>query len=356
MYPLIDRERFEVDVAYVLPWKDNYHQPLEKAGATVTCLGSRRPGDPRWVARLAGLLAKGRYDLVHTHAPVPAIAARLLSLGFSECALVHTEHNMWDRYRAPTRLANSLTYGRNSGVIAVSDCVRETINPWPAWRKPTVETVHHGTVLESVRAFTPEEVRGRRDALGLSADRFLIGNVGNFTAKKDHRSLLQALDGDGPVADAHLVLIGLGPLQDELEQLTVDLGIADRVTFLGSRDDVFELLPLLDLFAVSSQFEGFPIALVEAMATGLPCVATAVGGIPEIIDDGTTGLLVPAGDPAALRAAIERMITTPNLTASCGSAAREAAERLDLRNAVSALQEIYAAALGRSGAAYSLSS
>jgi glycosyltransferase involved in cell wall biosynthesis len=170
MFPLVDRDRFEVEVAYVLPWKDAYHGALEDAGATVWCLGSSRPGDPRWVPALRHLIRRRSYDVVHTHAPVPAIAARLLSWGPSAPALVHTEHNMWDRYRHPTRLLNSATYHRNAAAVAVSDCVAGTIHPLWTGRAPEVRTVHHGTVLGSVRAYDHDERRARRVELGLPAD------------------------------------------------------------------------------------------------------------------------------------------------------------------------------------------
>jgi glycosyltransferase involved in cell wall biosynthesis len=343
MYPLMDREAFEVDVAYVLPWKDNYHRPLAELGAGVHCVGQPAgTADPRWVARLGRLVARGDYDLIHTHAPVPAVAARLVSLRPGGPAIIHTEHNMWERYRTPTRLLNSLTYWRNAGVIAVSGVVEDSIRPWPGGRgRVPVRTVHHGTVLDSIRSFDVAERLERRSAEGLPTDRFLIGNVGNFTRKKDHRNLLRAMAGDGPVSRAHLVLIGLGPLEQELRDAVAELGLDGRVTFLGSRGDVFELLPLLDLFCLSSEFEGFPIALVEAMATGLPCVATAVGGIPEIVTDGESGLLVPPRDPEALRRAIERVMADPDGAGALATRAREEAARLDLRHAVGQLQELY---------------
>lgn len=340
MYPLVDHDRFTVDVAYVLPWKHDYHQGLEDAGASVFCLGSDRGArDPRWLLRLQQLLRRRRYDVVHTHAPVPAVAARLLGVGGP--AVVHTEHNMWDRYRLPTRLANSLTYRRNGAVVAVSDVVADSIRPRPPVPRARIRTIHHGTVLGSVRSYDDSERLERRRRNGLPVDRFLIGNVGNFTAKKDHRNLIEAMARPGHVEAAHLVLIGLGPLEATLRAAADDLGIADRVTFLGSRSDVFELLPLLDLFCLSSEFEGFPIALVEAMASGLPCVATAVGGIPEIIVDGDSGLLVPSRDAAALADAIGRAMDDPDLRAALGDEAKKTAEGLDLRNAVDELQSIY---------------
>ncbi len=259
--------------------------------------------------------------------------------------LIHTEHNMWDRYRTPTRLANALTYHRNSAVIAVSKTVAESVRPVPFRPSPEVSTIHHGTVLSSVRSWSDDERSRRRLDLGLPRSAFLVANVGNFTAKKNHLNLLRAMASNGAVGTAHLGLIGLGPLEGELRQACRDLGIDNRVTFLGSRDDVFDLLPLFDLFAVSSRFEGFPIALVEALATGLPCVATAVGGIPEIIEDERNGLLVPSDDPDALGRAISRMIDEPELAKRCATEGQESAEGLDLRQAVEAKEALYHRAL-----------
>lgn len=349
MYGYVDRDDYHVDIAYVLPWKNNYRKALEDQGARVFCLGSSRSGDPRWMYRLNRLLRAEQYELLHTHAPLPSVAARTTPFLPHRPAIVHTEHNMWERYRWPTKMVNAATYHLNREVVAVSDSVAATIRPPRRFQQPPVTTIHHGTVLNSICSWNETERRQRRAALGLPEEAFLIGNVGNMTAKKDHRNLLQAIAADSAIADAHLVLVGLGPLEEELKAAALELGVAKRTTFLGSRDDVFEILPLFDLFCVSSQFEGFPIALVEAMATGLPCVATSVGGIPEIIDDGESGLLVPAGDSPALRRAIERLMNDPWLAQRCGDGGRVAAEKLDLRHAVRALETLYARALDSGG-------
>ena len=260
-------------------------------------------------------------------------------------AIIHTEHNVWPRYRLPTRVLNSLTYGRNDAVVAVSNVVAESIRPWPTGAG-SVQTIHHGTVPGSVKSFESAERSRRRQLEGLPDDTFLIGTVGNFTPKKDHQNLLRALAGDTSIQHAHLALVGLGPLQEELKRLTIELGISDRVTFLGSRADVFELLPLFDLFCLSSEFEGFPIALVEAMATGLMCVATSVGGIPEVVRDEVNGLLVPPRDPVSLRTAIERGIASPSFRERLGHQAAVTASGLDLATAVGELEVVYERAVG----------
>jgi glycosyltransferase involved in cell wall biosynthesis len=146
-----------------------------------------------------------------------------------------------------------------------------------------------------------------------------------------------------------LVLVGLGPLEAELKALAAGLGVADRVLFPGSRDDVYRLLPALDVFALSSRFEGLPIALLEAMATGVAPVATTVGGIPEVITDGQNGLLVDPGDPSALAAALGRVLGDDELRAHLGAAAAVRAGDFDLVNAVRRAEDVYRAAVAHPG-------
>jgi glycosyltransferase involved in cell wall biosynthesis len=350
MAPLVDPDRYRVEVAYVLPWKDAYHRDLEALGVPVHCLRGGHPADLRWVARLRRLVHRGSFDVIHTHAPVPAIAGRLLA---GPAALVHTEHNVWSRYRWPTRTSNAVTFPRNRSVIAVSSSVAGSMSSPLLRRRPPIEVIHHGTVLSSVRTVEPAARRARRVALGLPADGTVLGTVGNFTPKKDHRNILRALArlDAGPAGSApHLVLIGSGPLEEELRRVVADEGLSGRVSFLGTRSDVFELLPLFDAFVLGSRFEGFPIALVEAMATGLPCVATAVGGIPEIVQDGSNGRLVLPGDPEALADALRQVLDDPAAASRLGAAARASAQRLDLRHAVARTLDLYDAAVaaGRS--------
>ncbi len=141
----LQRNGVDVEVAYVLPFKDAFVPDLQARGVPVHCLGTRRLSDLRWLARLRALLTAGRYDIVHTHAPAVAAGARLVAPRSS--VLVHTEHNVWDRYRLPTRWANLVTFPRNRAVIAVSHGVEASIHRprWvPARRWPPVEVVIHG--------------------------------------------------------------------------------------------------------------------------------------------------------------------------------------------------------------------
>lgn len=338
---LADRSRVHLEVAYLLPWKDAFVPDLEALGTPVHCLDGPRAASLGWVRRLRALVREREIDLVHTHMPLPAAFARVALPG-RRPAFVHTEHNMWGRYRPPTRWANAATYRRNARAIAVSDGVAASIRS-----SVPVDVVVHGTDARLV-------VRGAaaRDAaraeLGVPGDALVVGTVGNFTAKKDQATLLRAVaalpEGGREVV---LVLVGLGPLEDELRALAVELGIAGRVLFPGSRDDVFALLPAFDAFVLSSRFEGLPIALLEAMATGVAPVATRVGGIPEVITDGVDGLLVGPGEPYALAGALDRLLGDDALRGRLGESAQNRALAFDLANAVRRTEAIYAAALGR---------
>ena len=336
----LDRDQFELDVAYLLPWKDAFVDDVASTGAAVHCLDAPRAGSLRWLLRLRRLVRDREIDVVHTHMPLPAAFARLALPG-RRPAFVHTEHNMWGRYRWPTRWANAATYRRNAQAIAVSDGVAASIRS-----SVPVEVVVHGTD-PTLTVTGPDARAAARAALGLAADAAVVGTVGNFTAKKDQATLLRAVATLPAGTDrAVLVLVGLGPLEDELRTLATDLGITERVVFTGSRDDVFALLPAFDVFALSSRFEGLPIALLEAMASGVAPVATCVGGIPEVITDGRDGLLVAPGDAAALAAALAKLLGDDDLRAGIGAEAQVRAGDFDLVTAVRRTEDIYRRVLG----------
>lgn len=339
----IDRARFDVEVAYLLPWKDALVPELEGSGVRTTCLGAKRTTDPAWVRRLRRLLRSGDHDLIHTHSPVVAVAARMLAGG--RVPVVHTEHNVWERYRWATYAANAATYGRNAAVIAVSDGVARSIRTarWTrAVAAPPVETLHHGVDVDGVPR--GEDARAAaRVRLGIPPHAPVIGTVGNFNPKKDHAGLLAAVDilrrGQ---PDVVALLVGSGMLEDRLRAEAADRGLADHVRFLGSRDDVLELLPALDVFVLSSRYEGLPIALLEAMAAGVPAVATRVGGVPEAVEHGRQGLLVAPGDPDALATAVSKLLDDPQLRHEMARAATgHVRTRFSIGRAVRRIEEVY---------------
>ena len=342
----LDPARYRAEVAYVLPWKDALVPELRTNGIEVHCLRGGGANNGRWVLGLRRLLAERRYDLVHTHSPVAGAAARLLAP--RQTVLIHTEHNVWPRYRAPTYAANASTIGRNAAVVAVSRGVADSIHrpAWAPWAQlPPVEVLYHGIEEGDVER-GPEARAVARNLLGLTAGDLVVGCVASFTPKKDHRSLLAAFRKlREQRSGVKLVLVGAGPLEEELRLEAADLGSA--VQFLGTRNDVRRLLPAFDVLALTSVHEGLGLVLVEAMAAGIPCVATRTGGIVEVLTDGEQGLLVSPGDIEAIAAAMGRLLDDPALRAELGRRGVERAGDFGIGRAVQRMHDLYEEVLAR---------
>lgn len=337
---------WDIQAAYCLAYKNAMVAELEAARVTVHALGAPADRGIEWVGRLRRLLAREDFAIVHTHAPVPAAAVRLLVP--RRTLLVHTEHNMWTRYRTPTRIANALTFGRNDAVIAVSQGVARSIRPvnWPGRTSPRAEVLIHGVDLSKPRPTRSDRVEALR-RLGLPPEAQVVGTVGNLTPKKDHATMLQAFKRVADVLPAaRLVIIGTGPLADELEAKAAHLSIADKVLFTGMRNDVPQVLPAFDVFVLTSLFEGLSIALVEAFAAEVPAVATAVGGVPEVVRPGLDGYLVPPRDPQRTAAKLIAILRDPIERDRLGRSAREGSARFDITRAAGRTEQIYRELLG----------
>lgn len=334
-----------IHVAYLVPWKDHHVATLESLGATVHALDAPRELDPRWILRLRSLLGRERFDVVHTHSPVVAAAVRLAARTLRpRPALVYTEHNRWPRHARSTRLANRLTFGLDDAQLAVSDDVRSTI---PSGHRRRVETLIHGTDLDAVRGAITSRSAVRKE-LGLADDRVVVGIVANFRREKAYEVFLDAAAKAilrNPSLD--FVSVGQGPLEDEMRQRLADMtrdepAIAGRIQLLGYRDDAIRVMSGFDVFTLTSDHEGLPVSLMDALALGLPTVATAVGGIPQAIANDTHGLLVPARNSSALADAYVRIAEDADLRARFAGAASQRAPTFDITTATRRLEAIYA--------------
>ncbi len=289
-----------IQVAYLLPGKDQLVPELEAAGWETTCLGSGRVWDLRWAWRFRRQVRGGAIDVVHGHSPLVSSVARLVLATVPpgrRPASMYTEHNEWGRHRRLTRLLNRITIGREDRVLAVSSGVRESM---PAGLD--VEVLRHGIDVAAVAAHAADRDAVRAE-LGLEADHVVVGIVANVRREKRYDVLLDAAARVVARNDrVRFVAVGQGPLEDEVADQHRRLELGDRFQLLGYRTDATRVMSGFDLFTLTSDHEGLPVALMEAIALGLPVVATHVGGIAEALE-GSDAILVEPGDVDALAAA-----------------------------------------------------
>jgi glycosyltransferase involved in cell wall biosynthesis len=292
------------------------------AGIEVERVARAKPGiDPILIVRLARWLRRHQVELVHTHNRMALIygapAGRL-----ARARVVHTKHG--NNPKGGTRLlAGNLAARCVDAFVAVSEETAAFARKRREIDERKLLVIPNGIELGRFHPAPAARERVRRE-LGIADDAWVIGTVGRVAVEKNQALLLRAMAPLlGPTT--RLIVAGDGPLLPELTALAASLGVTPHAHLLGVRRDVPDLLNAFDVFALSSDTEGLPLVILEAMATGLPVLSTRVGGVPNVIDEGETGYLVPIGDEAALRDRAARLRADPALGRACGARARQAA-------------------------------
>ena len=334
-----DRERFDVMVASLRPL-DPAGRHLEDQGVRVFYLTHGKYSFAN-VGALATLVRRERIDLLHFHGYAAANFGRLAARRTGAPAVMH-EHAVLSVL--PHQFAMDWLLRHKTDVaVAVSEAVREFLVRGRAVPRGKTRVVWNGVSLDLFRGVDPAEVRRRRREFGFDDHQEIVGTITRLREEKGNRYFIEAVPRIlREISDARFLVVGDGPLRTELGALARRLGLADRLHFAGFRSDIPVVLGVLDVAVMASLTEGFPVALVEAMAAGKPIVATAVGGISEIIRHEGNGLLIPPADPAALAAAIVRTLGDRVLRARLGRAARERSQAFSIQRTVAALQAIYA--------------
>ncbi len=336
-----DRDRFDYTVAYFLPWKDQLVSEIEDLGIEVVLLGSERGLTPRSATRLRGFVKDRGIDLIHAHLPTMGVVARLSS----PVPVVYTEHNISSSYRPFTRNMNRATYSRNEAVIAVSQAVADSVASWPG---PPRDVIRNGVSV----SVSDDRIESVREELTVNAGTSLVVHVGNIRPGKGHGVLIEAAS-DLASRRSDFVVVSIGTEKnpgdlDRVRNTAAQRGLGDgRLRFLGRRPDALAFIAAADVFVNPSEVEGLPVAVLEAMALARPVVATAAGGVPTIVEDGETGLLVDIGDPLALAKGIERLLDDRILAGLLGERARQLVETdYGLEKMIRSTEDIYRRVLG----------
>ena len=307
--------------------------------------------DVRAFAALVGLVFSYRPDVVHTHTAKAGSLGRVAAWLYNltrprrrRCLVVHTFHgHVLHGYFSPSRSA--IVRGIERGLARLTDAVlvlsprlqQEIAVSYRVAPARKVHVVPLGLQLESLLSLERAEAPAAGDR------EVVFGYVGRLVPVKNLPMLLEAFSRvRARVPCARLVLVGDGELADSLRETAGRLGIADWVAFTGWRSDLREVYAGVDAVVLTSVNEGTPVAAIEAMAAGLPVVATAVGGVPDVITDGENGLLVPSGDVVGMAAAMERLAVDAAVRHRLGRSARRTVEgRYSASRLVSDVEGLY---------------
>lgn len=312
----------------------------EALGARVLCI-HKPPGlRPETIGRLESSLRDLGPDVVHTH-HIGALfytgpAARRARVPL----VVHTEHGRYLSARRRTRWIGRLAGRYAARFCCVSPTIAAEAEAFRIVPGRKIRVVPNGIDLERFRA--RDDAGPTRRSLGIPPGAPTIGTIGRLCEIKRQDLLIQAFRQVlAREADAHLVIVGDGPWMGRLRGVTAGLDLDDRVHFAGSQPDPERYLQAMDVFALSSESEGMPLTILEAWAAGVPVVATRVGGVPELVEDGRTGILLDFGDVGALARALGGLLGDRELTRRLRQAGRDRVESLSLGRMADAYHRHY---------------
>jgi glycosyltransferase involved in cell wall biosynthesis len=311
---------------------------IEQSGIPLLQMPSNRIYSPFQVYQLKAHFA--HFDIVHTHlfpAQLWSVTARPRAGG---PLLLTTEHNTENNRRKPwLRSMDTFMYSRFDHIVCNSEATRARLREWVPRIQTEMSVIPNGISMQRLAQAHPipkKELIGREDVP-------LLISVARLQPQKDHSTLLRALaKAERP---AHLLLVGEGELKASLAKLAADLGISERVHFLGRRSDVPDLLRSCDLFVHSTHSDGFCIAALEAMAAGLPVVATHVPGLADVIGD--AGVLVPSGDAGAFGRAISSLLDSAERRAALSRAALQRAQDFTIEATAASYIQLYQRLIAR---------
>ena len=336
----LDRDFYDVSIVSLSP--GSAVRKLQKAGFEVTVIDE--PDDVIATATLAAHLADARPDVVHNHmfraeiVGTKAVIA-LATAGHRRPWVVSTVHS--SRVRAPEDLEQlrRLTPSMDRLIVVSKAIDRKVVEEGRQGAKRVL--IYNGVDLE--RYDHQEPCCTLREEYGMAPDSPIVGVVGRLELEKGHPTLLEAwpmvLE---QVPNAYLLIVGEGSRQDALRQIAREQGIAHHVIFTGRRDDIPAITAALDVAVLPSYREAQGLTILEAMAMSRPVVASNVGGIPEMVEDGVTGLLVPPHNPPALAAALTRILIDHPFADTLARAGHDLVhDRFCVQLMVNAVQELY---------------
>ncbi len=294
--------------------------------------------------KLCRFIKAERPEVVHSHTSKAGILGRWAAWLSGVRIIIHSTHGHifygyfgWIKTYIFLR-AERITARITNRITTLTDLEIEDYQRLKLSKKEKFITIPYG--IDTKKYQKPnragEEIR---QILGLSVEDRVIGWIGRLVPVKDCGTFLKAVSLIKDTRGIRALIVGDGSERQKMEDMAGRLGL--RVIFTGTRGDIYDIIPSMDVFVLSSLNEGLGRVLLEAMAAGRPVVATKVGGVPEVVKDGITGILVPPSDPEEMSSAIMKILTNPEMADAMGEEGRKWAERFDIQNAVEKLESLY---------------
>lgn len=338
-FPRYDRDRYVPNLVG-LKKEDDATRALRAEGIDLQML-DRTAFDPRLIFDIGRQIRRTDARILHVHGYAASnfgrIAARLAGI-----PLVLHEHFADPRMPRYQKIPDFGLSGWTDRAIAVSQSTADFLVRDRFVPKNRVHVVFNGAPLDQFAPRPRAEGDRVRNELGLPLDAPVITTIGRLNAQKGHGTLVSAAARVvARFPRARFLIAGDGDLLGALQAQAVALGVSESIVFAGHRTDVPALLAATDVFCISSNYEGTPLVLFEAMAAGKAVVSTSVDGCAEVIEEGRTGLLVPPRDPIRLGDGLCRVLADPSLQVSLGGNAKEASKRYDIEACVRSMEGIY---------------
>ena len=338
---LHDQSRFELHYIYFLPWKDQMVQAIKNAKGKVTCIeASNNLKILSKSSEVIDYCKINEIELIHCHLPWSGFLGRIVARR-TNIPVIYTEHNIQERYHIATKILNKISFNSQSLALGVSEdatqSILKNINP-----KIPVKTVLNGVNTDYFKKST-EKRSEIRTKYKIPKEACVVGNIAVFREQKaipDWLKAFKEINRNHP--EVYGLLVGAGPKDKEIKALIKEYKLEKRLILPGLQTDTLAYFSAIDIFMMSSEFEGLPIALLEAMSMECAVVSTKAGGVVEVVQDGKNGLLCEVGDYKCLAEKTSALITNLEKRMKLQEAARKrVVNNFSLKRMVGELEGIY---------------
>ena len=338
---LHDQSRFEFHYIYFLPWKDQMVEAIESAGGVVTCFPAKNNIELLMqYPKVLTYCKRNRIELIHCHLPWSALVGRMI-YKTTKTPVIYTEHNIQEKMHIATKFLNKKTFNAQTAVIGVSEDVTKSIEKNISPGIP-VQTVLNGVNTQNFRRDSKKGSRIRKK-YDIPLTSLVVGNIAVFREQKnllDWVKSFKKINDKNP--EVYGLLVGAGTQEREIKDLIAHLGLQEKIILPGLQTDTISFFSAMDIFMMSSTFEGLPIALLEAMSMNCAIVSTKAGGVIEVVRNNKEGLLCDVGDWEALADLSSDLIYDEGERKKYQTASRERVKnKFSLKRTVEQIEKIY---------------